>query len=1096
VIVGDFNGDGIQDLAVADYGSDAQRATTISVLLGNGDGTFSAAQPFEAGNGASGVAVGDFNRDGVQDLVVSHANDNTVSVLVGNGDGTFQAARSFGVGAFPWFVVVGDFNADQTQDLAVSDQMDDAISVLLGNGDGSFEAALTFPTGRSPAGVAVGDFNADGTQDLAVVNAFATTVSVLVGKGDGTFLAAEDFGVGNAPASVAVGDFNGDGMPDLGVANYSVPYSSSSVSVLINPRVASPPRAASPTFSPPAGTYVESTSVTLSVATSGATIHYTTDGTAPTSSSPVYTDPIVITCTTTIRAMAAASGMIDSDEVAATYTIQAAAPTFSLADGTYNQPQSVALSTTTGGATMYYTTDGSTPTPASTVYTGPIAVTQTMTIQAMAAASGMLDSSVSSATFTLQAAMPSFSPPGGSYLIPQQVSLADASPGTTIYYTTNGSTPTIASTQYTGPISVVRTTTIRAIAVAAGWSQSPVADATYTIAGDPGWFWQNPLPQGNPLSATAMVDANTIYAVGGHGSVLRSSDGGVHWTIQTTGTRAELHDVSCPDANTCTAVGESGTIVRTTNGGGNWTMQTAGTSGFLHAVSCTDANTCTAVGAGTILRTTDGGVTWTPQSSPTQYINDVSCTDASTCTAVGSWGKIVRTTDAGVTWSIQSSGTPTDRYGVSYTHLSAVSCPEANTCTAVGNQVGNPGWILRTTDGGTTWITQSSGFDNASEELYDIFCSDANTCTATGYSVIVRTTDGGATWTRQQVSDTNNLFVGLNIPLLGVSCSDANTCTAVGAAIVRTTDGGVNWSVQTPTSAVTFQYLKGVSCADANTCTAVGNNGTIVRTADGGATWAAQSSGTAAHLNGVSCSDANTCTAVGNFRPVDGGAGMILRTTNRGATWIQQASGTISRFAGVSCPDANTCTAVGGVDDVTSPWGTRATILRTNDGGATWTPQSPSQNPNDPVPELFGVSFIDANTGTAVGARSTILRTYQGGEDWSPQQPNTPRTVRSVSMTDVDTGMAAADGNILRASPPGEPWTPVSGDTAFGISCTDANTCTAVGAGDILRTTDGGASWIRQPNPSQATLFSVSCTAADRCTAVGGQGTILGWGNR
>jgi photosystem II stability/assembly factor-like uncharacterized protein len=321
----------------------------------------------------------------------------------------------------------------------------------------------------------------------------------------------------------------------------------------------------------------------------------------------------------------------------------------------------------------------------------------------------------------------------------------------------------------------------------------------------------------------------------------------------------------------------------------------------------------------------------------------------------------------------------------------------------------------------------------------------------------------------------------------------------VGVAIVRTTDGGVNWTVQTPTSAVTFQFLLGVSCADASTCTAVGNNGTIVRSADGGATWAAQSSGTQAHLHGVSCSDANTCTAVGNFRAVDGGAAMILRTTNGGTTWTQQASGTISRLAGVSCPDANTCTAVGGVDDVTSPWGTRATILRTTDGGATWTLQSPSRDPNDAVPELFGVSFINVNTGTAVGALSTILRTYQGGEDWSPQQPNTNQIVRSVSMTGVDTGMAAADRSILAATPPGTPWTPVSGDGVLGISCTDANTCTAVGAGDslhstrgdILHTTDAGATWTHHRNPSQNVLFSVSCTDADTCTAVGGNGTIL-----
>src|SRR5205814_5157997 len=102
------------------------------------------------------------------------------------------------------------------------------------------------------------------------------------------------------------------------------------------------------------------------------------------------------------------------------------------------------------------------------------------------------------------------------------------------------------------------------------------------LAENSGRFWQSPLPQGNTLSATAMVDANTIYAVGAHGTVLRSADGGVHWAIQTTGTTAGLYGVSCTDANTCMAVGESGTIVRTTNGGANWAGQTGGTSGFLN----------------------------------------------------------------------------------------------------------------------------------------------------------------------------------------------------------------------------------------------------------------------------------------------------------------------------------------------------------------------------------------------------------------------------------------------------------------------------------------------------------------------------------
>jgi hypothetical protein len=164
---------------------------------------------------------------------------------------------------------------------------------------------------------------------------------------------------------------------------------------------------------------------------------------------------------------------------------QVARPAFNPPEGTFNQPSSVALSTTTDGATMYYTTDGSTPTTSSALYTGPIAVTQTTTIQAMAAAKRMIDSDVSSATFTLQAAVPTFDPPSASYRVPQWVSIADASPGTTIYYTTDGTTPTTASPQYTRPFVVPRTATIRAIAVAAGWSQSEVADAAYTITPGP-----------------------------------------------------------------------------------------------------------------------------------------------------------------------------------------------------------------------------------------------------------------------------------------------------------------------------------------------------------------------------------------------------------------------------------------------------------------------------------------------------------------------------------------------------------------------------------------------------------------------------------
>ena len=161
-----------------------------------------------------------------------------------------------------------------------------------------------------------------------------------------------------------------------------------------------------------------------------------------------------------------------------------ATPVLSPGSETFSSPIQVTITDSTPGATIYYTTDGSTPTTSSTQYTGPITVTTTETVNAMATAPGFTQSAVASATYTLvqgQTAAPTFSPGGGTYVLPEQVSISDASPGATIYYTTDGSTPTTSSTQYTGPFWIFTTTTVWAIAVAPGWSQSPVAHATYNI---------------------------------------------------------------------------------------------------------------------------------------------------------------------------------------------------------------------------------------------------------------------------------------------------------------------------------------------------------------------------------------------------------------------------------------------------------------------------------------------------------------------------------------------------------------------------------------------------------------------------------------
>jgi len=222
VVVGDFNGDGRADLAVAGLG---YGANTVAVLLGNGDGTFQAATQYAAVNDTSSIAVGDFDGNGVADLAVA-SFDGGVSVLLGVGDGTFQPAVGYAVGYFSTSVVVGDFNGDGKADLAVTNGFDNKVEVLLGVGDGTFQPAVGYPVG-SLSHAAVGDFNGDGKADLATVNTvsgaqYATVyVSVLLGKGDGTFQAAANYSVGVDPRFLLVGDFNADGKSDLAVLDYT-----------------------------------------------------------------------------------------------------------------------------------------------------------------------------------------------------------------------------------------------------------------------------------------------------------------------------------------------------------------------------------------------------------------------------------------------------------------------------------------------------------------------------------------------------------------------------------------------------------------------------------------------------------------------------------------------------------------------------------------------------------------------------------------------------------------------------------------------------------------------------------------------------------
>ena len=256
--------------------------------------------------------------------------------------------------------------------------------------------------------------------------------------------------------------------------------------------VAPKPAVATPVFSIAGGEVEEGTKVTLSCATEGATIYYTTDGTTPTKSSAVYNGAITVDKAMTIKAMAAKEGNYTDSEVAsAAFTIKpreiVATPAFSVAGGDYYEPVTVTISCATDGATVYYTTEGTTPTTSSTKYSGAITISSTTTLKAIAAKAGYYtNSAVAEASYRIIAkdvvATPVISPAGGEVEEGTKVTITCATEGATVYYTTDGTTPTTSSAVYNGAITVNSAMTIKAMATKSGnYINSSVATATFTI---------------------------------------------------------------------------------------------------------------------------------------------------------------------------------------------------------------------------------------------------------------------------------------------------------------------------------------------------------------------------------------------------------------------------------------------------------------------------------------------------------------------------------------------------------------------------------------------------------------------------------------
>jgi hypothetical protein len=691
IAYGDFNNDEKIDVAAVNATDN-----TVSILLGNGDGTFQPQNTFQVGNSPQGIIVADLNGDGKPDLAVTNSADGTVSVLLGNGDGTFAPQVVNGVGSGPQGITAADFNGDAKPDLAVTNQNDGTVSILLGNGDGTFKNQFTLPVGKGPLGIVAGAFTGSGKpQDLVVVNSADNTLSLLQGNGDGSFSAQSiiDDPIGTSPASIVAADFNGDGNLDVAIT------SNSAVTVLLGNGDGtfqySPSLVVSLPFNPfgitagdfnsdgildlavinsngstaviltgngngtfqPQNSYVVGNSPGMiaaadldgdgkpdlvNVNAGDSTISVLVDFLAA-STTAQLTNVTVDAGTTATHVLQCSYGgdanyaASTSNKVTENYS-RAATPVFSLLVGNYPASQPVSITAGTPGALIYYSTDGSTPTPASTPYSGPFNVSSSIKIKASDAPVGYMQSSIAEVTYNIAAAPVITIAPNSSG---QTATITDATPGAVIYYTTDGSTPSRSSTVYHTPVTVTQTTKVNAFATAPNYVNSPMGSASLGVTKTP-TLTVAPSQASISKSEVLSVAVKVAGAAGDPtptGTVMLSG-GGYTSSVQTLA--SGTYTFSVPANNL--SVGTD-TLTVTYNGDATYASGTGTATVTVTVPAATPTfsvapGTYTTVQTVTITDATTGATIYyttdgtTPTTASTKYVGPITVSSTETITAI------------------------------------------------------------------------------------------------------------------------------------------------------------------------------------------------------------------------------------------------------------------------------------------------------------------------------------------------------------------------------------------------------------------------------------------------------------------------------
>jgi photosystem II stability/assembly factor-like uncharacterized protein len=574
-----------------------------------------------------------------------------------------------------------------------------------------------------------------------------------------------------------------------------------------------------------------------------------------------------------------------------------------------------------------------------------------------------------------------------------------------------------------------------------------------------GWFWQNPLPQGNILECVQYLQDGIVYAVGRVGTVLKSTNNGLNWMTLSYPSVGNLKCVFFLNANTGWIAGYtdgvSGNLYYTINGGALWINRTIKDSlTNIYTVRFADENTGYAGGSEILYKTTNSGINWFQcYNTNTYYSGIYFLTSDLAFVSVGSGfydGKIIKTTNGGMSWQASSFSTPVDNiYFLNSLSGFAVSLQK----------------ILGTADMGGSWgvvytapqytfllsVTRSSNSNVFACGTYEEECG-----------IIVRSTNEGLNW--------NLMQIGGRLRLNSISFADSQNGITVGTRgeIYKTSDGGSSWNEITYGN---LNNLNSISFTNSTGC-AVGDSGVVLRTTNAGSDWYLSNNPGPLKLYAVKLIDESTGYAAGK----DNTNGIIYKTTNGGANWFistQPASAPVSAMSWL-----NNNTGFAGCSN--------GVLLKTVNGGSNWISSASG------LAKIYSLSFLDANTGYALlDTSSSLFKTTNGGVNWS----QIASSISCLYFLNSSTGFTAHNNVIRKTTNGGTSWTSyniIPSGEILAICFYNENTGYAGGSdGFCCKTTNGGQSWFQQSTPTRNKINSITVTSSNIAYISGENGMIL-----